>query len=68
MDEETKAYLDAMMAQIYDQFERVVGLLAAVRSDIHSMSGHLIHATEDWQTLSRRVTRLEEEVRRPRKD
>ena len=68
MDEETKAYLDAMMTQINDQFERVLDQMAGVRSDVDTMGGHLLHAMEDRLTLSRRVSRLEEDVRRLRKD
>jgi hypothetical protein len=57
-----------MMTQINDQFERVLDQMAGVRSDVDTMGGHLLHAMEDRLTLSRRVTRLEEDMRRLRKD
>ena len=37
MDEELKAYLDAMMTQINDKFERTLDQLTALRADFASL-------------------------------
>jgi hypothetical protein len=71
MDEELREYLTAMearlMAGINDNVERVLDQMTAVRTDVHNIGGHLLNAMEESLTLSRRITRLEDDLRRLRK-
>jgi hypothetical protein len=71
MDEELKTYLVAMearlMTSINDNVERVLDQMTAVRSDVHSIGGHLLNAMEESLTLSRRVTKLEDDMRQLRR-
>jgi type II secretory pathway predicted ATPase ExeA len=56
MDEETKAYLDAMMAQINNQFERVLDQMATLQTDFQNTKGFLL---EDAIVLGRRALTIE---------
>lgn len=42
MDDETKTYLDAMMVQINNQFDRILDNLSAVRADTDNTKGHVL--------------------------
>jgi hypothetical protein len=60
------AELGHMMAQINNQFERLLEQTAATRLDLENTKGHVVYVMEDSLALSRRITRLEEEMRRLR--
>lgn len=64
MDEETKAYLDSMMAQINNQFDRILDAMKAVREDTDNTRAHVLYGLQENLTLSQRITKLEEEIRR----
>jgi hypothetical protein len=64
MDEETKAYLDGMMAQINNQFDRVLDKMSAIRQDVETLHGHVIFGLQNNLTLGQRITKLEDEIRR----
>lgn len=66
MDDDLKAYLDAMMTQINDKFERLLDQHSATRLDLDNTKGHVVYVMEDSLALSRRITKLEEEMRRMR--
>jgi hypothetical protein len=59
MDEETRAYLDAMMVQINNQFERILDSLSMVRADAHNTKGHVLYGLKENLMLSQRVSRIE---------
>jgi len=42
MDEETKAYLDAMMVQLNNKFERILDEIGTLRSDFQNTKGFLL--------------------------
>lgn len=64
MDDETKAYLDAMMVQINNGFERILDRLKAVREDTDTTQGHVLFGLQGNLTLSQRISKLEEEMRK----
>jgi hypothetical protein len=64
MDEETKTYLDAMMVQINTKLDDILDKLSAVRLDTDGLKGHVIYTLGDQLTLSQRITKLEDELRR----
>jgi hypothetical protein len=64
MDEETKAYLDGIMAQINNQFDRVLDKMSAIRQDVETLHGHVIFGLQNNLTLGQRITKLEDEIRR----
>ena len=59
MDEELKAYLDAMMVQINDKFERTLGQLTALRADFQNTKGFLL---EDSIVTGRRMMSVEDRL------
>lgn len=64
MDDETKAYLDTMMVQINAGFDRILDRLEAMRGDLDTSRGHVLYGLQENLTLSQRITKLEEELRR----
>jgi hypothetical protein len=67
MDEDLKRYLDSMMAQINGKLEDILDKLSAARADADNTKGHMIYVMEDSLTLSRRISKLEEQMRRQSK-
>ena len=65
MDDETRAYLDRMMTEINDGFERILDRLSHIRADTDDTRGHLLFGLNENLTLSQRITKLENERRRP---
>jgi hypothetical protein len=66
MDDELKLYLASMMAQINTKLDDILDKLSATREDVDNTKGHLIYVMEDSLSLSKRITKLEEEIRRTR--
>lgn len=64
MDEELKRYLDGMMQQINDKFDLILDQQTFMRSDMHDMRGHLLYGLHENLTLSQRITKLEESLKR----
>ncbi len=64
MDEETRHYLDAMMNQINSQFDRILDSLSAIRQDGDNTKGHVLYGLQENLTLSQRLTKVEDELRR----
>ena len=63
MDEELRAYLDAMRKEFNDAQERVLNRLAALEQDFQNTKGFLIGDAlvtgRRWLDLDERVARLE---------
>ena len=63
MDDETRRYLDAMMARINDQFERVLNRIGALEQDFQNTKGFLVTdalvSSRHWLDLEARVANLE---------
>jgi hypothetical protein len=66
MDEEMRQYLEGMMRHINDQFERVLEGIKNVRTDLDITRGHVALAMFDSATLSQRVSKLEDDIRKLR--
>lgn len=64
MDEEMRQF----MAMINTKLDDILDRLSRDREDIESNRGHIVFVLEDSLTLSKRITKLEEEIRRERKD
>jgi len=79
MDEDTKARFDAvdaqftvldahlhrMMGEINDGFERLLDRMSQIRADTDDTRGHLLYGLRENLTLSERITKLENERRKP---
>jgi hypothetical protein len=72
MGEDTKARFDAidarfdaLMARMTDQFDRVLDQLTALRADSDDTRGHVLYGLSENLTLSQRITKLENERRKP---
>jgi hypothetical protein len=72
MDEDTKARFDAidarfdaLMARMNDQFDRVLDQMASLRADTDDTRGHLLYGLRENLTLRERITKLENERRKP---
>jgi hypothetical protein len=65
MDEETRAHLDRMMTEINNGFERVLNRLSHIRADTDDTRGHLLYGLSENLTLSQRITKLENDRRKP---
>jgi hypothetical protein len=72
MDEETKARFDAleahlqrMMGEINDGFERLLDRMSHIRADTDDTRGHVLYGLNENLTLSQRITKLENERRKP---
>jgi hypothetical protein len=61
VDDETEAYLDAMMARINNQSERILDEIGTLKSDFQNTKGFLL---EDAIVLGRRTITLEERLSR----
>ena len=64
MDEETRKYLDNMLKQINDQFDRLLDMMSAMRQDSEATRGHVLYGLQENLTLSQRITKVEEELRK----
>lgn len=64
MTDDEKAYWDGMMAQINVKLDDILDKLAAVRADTDNTKGHVLYVMNDSLTLSQRITKLEDEMRK----
>jgi hypothetical protein len=64
--EGVNARLDRLMLQINTKLDDLLSGMETMRRDADGMRGHLAFVLEDSVTLGRRLTRLEEEIRRLR--
>lgn len=67
MTDEEKSYWDGRMAQINEKLDDILDKLAATRADTDTTKGHLLFGMQDSLTLSQRITKLEDDLRRHRK-
>ena len=72
MDEETKARFDALdarfdslMVRMNDGFERVLDRMSHIRADTDDTRGHPLYGLRENLTLSERITKLENDRRKP---
>ena len=54
-----------MMTEINDGFERILDRLSHIRADTDDTRGHLLFGLNENLTLSQRITKLENERRKP---
>lgn len=70
MDDDLKAYLDGMMAQINDKFEQVFDRLGSLEHDFQNtkefLVGDSLVSGRRWLNSEARLSRMEEELRRLR--
>ena len=66
MDDETKQRFDALMQRMNDGFESVLDQISAMRADTDNTRGHVLYGLQENLTLSQRITKVEEELRRLR--
>ena len=70
LDDELKAYLDGMMTQINDKFERVLDRVGSLERDFQNtkefLVGDALVTGRRWLDSEARLSKLEEEVRRAR--
>jgi len=64
VDEETRQYLDNMMKQINEQFDRILDSLSSMRQDTDNTKGYLLYGLQENLTLSQRLTKVEDELRK----
>ena len=65
MTEDEKQYWDKALGAINAKMDDVLDKLAAVRADTDGLKGHVLYTMGDNLTLSQRITKLEEALRRP---
>ena len=66
MDESEKQYFDGLLSAVNTKLEDILDRLSTARTDIQNNQGHIVYALEDSLSLGRRVTKLEDEIRRLR--
>lgn len=64
MDEELRAYLDRLMASVNDKLDDILDKLKAIREDVDTSRAQMLFGLQENLTLSQRVTKLEEQMRR----
>jgi hypothetical protein len=64
MDDETRTAFADMMARMNDGFERVLDQVSAMRRDVELVHGHVLFGLQNNLTLSQRITKLEDEIRK----
>lgn len=64
MDDEMRQF----MAQINTKLDDILDRLSRDREDIESTRGHLLYTLKDSLTLGKRITKLEDEIRRQRRE
>ena len=65
MTEEEKHYLDAMRAELNTKLDDLLDRLVSLRADIDDTRGHVLYGLSENLTLSQRITKLENERRKP---
>ncbi len=63
MDEDMRQF----MAQINTKLDDILDRLSRNREDIENTRGHVVYVMEDSLTLGKRITKLEDEMRRARR-
>jgi hypothetical protein len=66
MDESEKQYFDGLLGAVNTKLEDILDRLSTARTDIQNNQGHIVYALEDSLSLGRRITKLEDEIRRLR--
>ena len=64
MDDEEKNYWNGVMQKVNTKLDDILDKLAADRADIDSTRGHLIYGLSESLTLSQRISKLEEAMRK----
>ncbi len=64
MDEEMRQSMQAINTKLDDILDR----LSRDREDIENTRGHVLYIMEDSLTLGKRITKLEDGIRRVRRD
>jgi hypothetical protein len=65
MTEDEKSYWDGALAKLNTKMDDILDKLAAGRADLDSLRGHVLYGLQENLTLSQRITKLEEAMRRP---
>jgi DNA-binding FrmR family transcriptional regulator len=64
-DARMEASITRMREQFGNKLDDILDKLRAVREDVDTARGHVLYALQDSLTLSQRITKLEDEIRRP---
>lgn len=64
MTDDEKAFFSAMMKEINTKMGDILETLTTLRDDLTNTKGHVVYVMEDSLTLSRRIARLEDEMRK----
>jgi hypothetical protein len=65
MTEDETKYWDRRMAEISGKMDDILDKLKAVREDVDNSRGQVLFGLQESLTLSQRITKLEEAMRRP---
>lgn len=64
MTEDEKAFFTQMIKTVNDKMGELLDAVTATRDDLTNTKGHVVYVMEDSLTLSRRISRLEDEMRK----
>jgi hypothetical protein len=64
MDDDERRYFDGIMQQMNIKLDDILDKLSEVRADLDSTKGSVISAMEHSLSLSRRLAKLEDRLRR----
>ena len=64
MDEDEKNYWNGVMSKVNTKLDDILDKLSAVRADTDNLKGHVLYTMGDSLTLSQRISKLEEAMRK----
>lgn len=64
MTDDEKAFFTRMIEAMNTKMAEVLDAITANRDDLTNTKGHVVYVMEDSLTLSRRISRLEDEMRK----
>lgn len=64
MTEDEKAFFTQMIETLNDKMGDLLDTITATRDDLTNTKGHVVYVMEDSLTLSRRISKLEDEMRK----
>lgn len=64
MTEDEKAFFTQMIETLNNKMGDLLDTITATRDDLTNTKGHVVYVMEDSLTLSRRISKLEDEMRK----
>ena len=64
MTEDEKTFFTEMIKALNDKMGELLDAITVTRDDLTNTKGHVVYVMEDSLTLSRRISRLEDEMRK----